>query len=331
MGAAWKTLDIKQLEALLPSIQTNVLAEWGERSGINHMNSAYQMTQDMDAMRMKILSAAADITKEWSGLRQGVIKRGVSRLRGMKKADELRALANVMHYSTDKRVDPTKTRSDPTLNKMWDALSPKAQEVYVRTRDHYRAMYDLYRVLLEDRLKLLKVPGKDNDPSTPRGHLMAEIKKIYEAGLKFEPYFPLMRYGDYWLRIGKGKSGEFYMFENPIHRELFLKQRIRKLQAEGDTRSEKEMREDEFLESGNDLRSLRERSSENSQLLKNVLNAIGSAQYGLTAEEVESLKDQVYQLYLTRCLMTVSALNSFTVKVRLASLATRCVTSLPPP
>ena len=299
MSAGWKSLNIKKLEAILPAIPTNVLAEWGERLGINHMKSAYQMTQDMDAMRMKMLSAASDIAKDWSALQQGVIKRGVSRLRGMKKSDELRALANAMHYATDKRVDPTKTRSDPVMNKMWDALSPKAQEIFVRTRDHYRAMYDLYRALLEDRLKLLKVPGKDNDPNTPRGHLMAEIKKIYEAGLKFEPYFPLMRYGDYWLRVGQGKSGEFYMFENPMQRELFLKQRIRKLQAEGDTRTEKEMRADEFIESGNSLRGLREKSAETSTLLKNVLNAIGSAQYGLTAEEVEDLKDQVYQLYLT--------------------------------
>ena len=290
LGALWSTANVKKLQALLPSIQTNNLVEWAQNLGIPELGRTWRMSQDMSAMRNKMLAASAAVVDEWLKIQPGVI----GKLRG--KKNELTALADVMHYSTDQRIDPTKSTKDPVLNKMWNALSPQAQKVYTEVRDFYQAQYDLYRGLLDARIAESSIPGDINDPDTPKGQLMAEIKKAYENGKGMAPYFPLMRYGDFWVRVGSGKSKEFYMFESQVARELFIKKRVRQLQDAGDSRTETQMREDQDLDSGNELSGLRKSSIENSTMLKNIfelLDVPGANQ------DIDALKDQIYQLYLT--------------------------------
>lgn len=292
MGSAWAGMKVKSLEALLPALQTNVLAEWATNLGINHVANVWRQMQDMSNMRVKMMSNASDIVREWTKLQAGLVGKALG------KKNEMRALAAAMHYSTDKAIDPTRDKTDPTLNAMWNKLSDPAKAIYVKVRDFYKSNFDLYRALLQDRIDALQVPGDPNDADTPRGRLMAEIKKIYETGKKLAPYFPLMRHGDYWLRIGSGQQKEFYMFESPAARYMYLKKRLRQLQAAGDTRTEEQMRTDEFIEDGNDLRVLRDRSSDSAPLLKNIFGLIGDPSTGLSPDEVEALKDQIYQLYL---------------------------------
>jgi hypothetical protein len=290
LGAMWKALNTKKLQALLPSIQTDTLVQWAENLGIAELGRTWRMSQDMSAMRTKMLGASADVVQEWLKIQPGI----VGKLRG--KKDELTALADVMHYSTDKAIDPTKSTKDPVLNKMWSTLSPQAKKVYEQVRDFYQSQYDLYRTLLDERIANSSIPGEVDDPDTPKGQLMSEIKKAYETGKGLAPYFPLMRYGQYWVRVGNGKSKEFYMFESEIARELFLKRRIRDLQKAGDTRTESQMKEDMDLETGNSLEGLRKSSVESSTMLKNIFEILDEP--GAT-EDVQALKDQVYQLYLT--------------------------------
>ncbi len=290
LGALWSTANVKKLQALLPSIQTNNLVEWAQNLGIPELGRTWRMSQDMSAMRNKMLAASAAVVDEWLKIQPGVI----GKLRG--KKNELTALADVMHYSTDQRIDPTKSTKDPVLNKMWNALSPQAQKVYTEVRDFYQAQYDLYRGLLDARIAESSIPGEIDDPDTPKGQLMAEIKKAYENGKGMAPYFPLMRYGNFWVRVGSGKSKEFYMFESQVARELFIKKRLRQLQDAGDSRTETQMREDQDLDSGNELSGLRKSSIENSTMLKNIfelLDVPGANQ------DIDALKDQIYQLYLT--------------------------------
>jgi hypothetical protein len=290
LGAMWNTINTKKLQALLPALQTSVLVEWAKNLGISELVRTKRLSDDMSAMRNKMLTASAAVVDEWLKIQPGI----VGKMRG--KKNELTALADVMHYSTDQRIDPTKSTKDPVLNKMWNALSPQAQKVYAEVRDFYQAQYDLYRGLLDERIANSSIPGEIDDPDTPKGQLMAEIKKAYENGKGMAPYFPLMRYGNFWVRVGSGKSKEFYMFENQVARELFIKKRVRQLQAAGDSRTEAQMREDQDLDSGNELSGLRKSSIENSTMLKNIfelLDVPGANQ------DIEALKDQIYQLYLT--------------------------------
>jgi hypothetical protein len=290
LGALWSTANTNKLRALLPALQTSVLVEWAQNLGISELARTKRLTDDMSAMRNKMLTASAAVVDEWLKIQPGI----VGKLRG--KKNELTALADVMHYSTDQKIDPTKSTKDPVLNKMWSALSPQAKKVYTEVRDFYQAQYDLYRGLLDTRIAEHSIPGEVDDPDTPKGRLMAEIKKAYETGKGLAPYFPLMRYGDFWLQVGSGTSKEFYMFESQVARDLFTKKRVRQLQAAGDTRSEAEMRKDQDLDSGSELSGLRKSSIENSTMLKNIFELLDVPG---ASKDTEALKDQIYQLYLT--------------------------------
>jgi hypothetical protein len=284
LGSSAETLKIANLKALLPALQTNIIAEWGEKLGIKGLAETWRGVQDMSAMRNNIMISASEISQDWLKLQPGVAGR---LLKG--KKNEITALADVMHYSTDRQIDPTKSTKDPVLNNMWNDLSPQAKKVYEEVRDFYKAQYDLYRALLDKRIAEMNIPGDISDPDTAKGRLMADIKKLYESGSKIEPYFPLMRYGDYWLRVGKGKGSEFYMFESPYQREMFLKQRQRTWEAEGKTPD---------IEKGNSLGGLRSASIQNNDgtLLKQIFETLDEP--GAT-KDLEALKDQIYQLYLT--------------------------------
>ena len=291
VGAMWHALNVKKLEALLPALQTNVLVEWGSNLGINHMEDTWRAMQDMGAMRMKMLGGASDVVTKWLDVQPGLYGKLIKG-----KKNELAELSAVMHYATDKSIDPATNRKDAALNKMWDGLSDKAKEIYIDVRDYYKSNFDLYRLLLDRRIDAMKIPGKANDPDTPKGKLMAEIKKMYETAKGLSPYFPLMRYGDYWLRVGSGKKKEFYMFEGVAQREMFMRQRVRQLQAEGDERSLEKMKADQDIETGNDLKGLRNKSVDNAPLLKEIFELVGD---GIGELDAEALKDQIYQLYLT--------------------------------
>jgi len=293
LGSMWYGLNVAKLKALMPSIQTNILAEWGTNLGIKHMDKTWRAMQDMSAMRMKMLGGASDVVNKWLNVQPGLYGKLVKG-----KKNELAELSAVMHYATDKSIDPATSKKDATLNKMWDGLSDTAKEIYIDVRDYYKSNFDLYRLLLNSRIDAMKIPGDAADPDTPKGKLMAEIKKMYETAKGLSPYFPLMRYGDYWLRVGSGKKKEFYMFESVADRELFMRQRVRDLQKEGDTRSLSEMKADEDIETGNDLKGLRDKSTTNdtAPLLKQIFELIGD---GMSEVDAEALKDQIYQLYLT--------------------------------
>ena len=293
LASMWYGLNITKLKALMPSIQTNILAEWGTNLGITHMDKTWRAMEDMSAMRMKMLGGASDVVNKWLNVQPGLYGKLIKG-----KKNELAELSAVMHYATDKSIDPATSKKDATLNKMWDGLSDTAKEIYVDVRDYYKSNFDLYRLLLNARIDAMKIPGDAADPDTPKGKLMAEIKKMYETAKGLSPYFPLMRYGDYWLRVGSGKKKEFYMFESVADRELFMRQRVRDLQKEGDTRSLSEMKADEDIETGNDLKGLRDKSTTNdtAPLLKQIFELIGD---GMNEVDAEALKDQIYQLYLT--------------------------------
>jgi len=293
LESIWSALNVVKLKALMPAIQTNVLVEWGTNLGITHMDKTWRAMQDMGAMRTKMLGGASDIVTKWLNVQPGMYGKLVKG-----KKNELAELSAVMHYATDKSIDPATSKKDATLNKMWDGLSDTAKEIYVDVRDYYKSNFDLYRLLLNSRIDAMKIPGDAADPDTPKGKLMAEIKKMYETAKGLSPYFPLMRYGDYWLRVGSGKKKEFYMFESVVDREMFMRKRVRDLQKEGDTRSMAEMKADEDIETGNDLKGLRDKSTTNdtAPLLKQIFELIGD---GMSEVDAEALKDQIYQLYLT--------------------------------
>ena len=139
----------------------------------------------------------------------------------------------VVYESTMNKVDPTKNRTDyktPELQKeydrvkgMYDKLSGRGKALYTGMRDAYKAMYD----------EVLKSIGERIDASVTDPERAKLIKRdIFDrliAKGNIDPYFPLARYGKYWLSYSaKDANGqtEFYVeaFETERERERSIAQ-----------------------------------------------------------------------------------------------------------
>jgi hypothetical protein len=294
LTARWTAFSSKSFRQLLPMIQTDVLAEWSKRLGLDKLSDAYKMLVDMSAMRVAMTARAAPISD------------ALLELQGKKPA-QYTALADVMHYSTLQAKDPTKVTTDKDLNALWNSLEPSTKKLYERVRNYYASNYDLYHKTLIDRVNNSGISGSASDPTSPKGKLIANIKLMYERGKENGPYFPLMRYGQYWLRIGKGKAGEFYMFESESDREIFLRQHMRT-----QTSSYEQLVADGDIDKGNDIQGARKDIAGLSDLIKNVFATIeeaagkpvmvtddfGELKAQYSTIDPEKLKDEIYQMYL---------------------------------
>lgn len=302
LSSMYAGFDNFKLRQVLPTLQTEAVVQWSERSGVVGIREAWQYLTDMAAMRNKSTLDMVPVSEALAKLARSA-------------PDQMRRLANVMHYSTLLYRDPTvagNLSKDADLKKMWDGLTDANKKLYEQVRDFYKANHEQYHVLLEEQIANSKLLGTPGDGKSPKGKLIAQIKQIYEDGKKLYPYFPLMRYGQYWLRIGKGVNREFYMFENAFDRNMFLRKRIRQMQEAGSTESLREMQESGVIDTGNDLSDARKRDLDASGMLKEIFNSIeeGMKQgqtvvddYGNTVSsmsrlDADKLMDEIYQMYL---------------------------------
>ena len=256
-----------------------------------HANLADALKNDPELQKAKADYQAALANPTLSPKQRSTVKGQVT-----KRENELKAV-----YEGGVVVNPH-TGERYTIEG-WDKLGTygrgEGHRIYKMARDAYRETFDLHQQLLIDKITKANIPGKANDPSTPKGKLIAQITQTFQEAQQLGVYFPLMRYGNYWLRIGKGKAGEFYMFESATARNNYARKRAEELKRDYD-----EVLADETFEVGDELQTMRDDIVESSQMLKDIFKAIeGNAQVdpitGRAAiTDVDAIKDQVYQMYL---------------------------------
>jgi hypothetical protein len=185
----------------------------------------------------------------------------------------------------------------------WEQLGKygngEGHEIFKMAKDAYKDTFDLHQQLLIDKITKANIPGQVNNPNTPKGKLIAQITQTFQEAQQLGIYFPLMRYGNFWLRIGKGKSGEFHMFESATARNNYARQR-----AEEAGKTYEDVLTDQSFEVGDDLNQIRNEVMESSQMLKDIFKALedGSVVDPTTGKagitDIDAVKDQVYQMYL---------------------------------
>lgn len=185
----------------------------------------------------------------------------------------------------------------------WEQLGKygkgEGHKIFTMAKDAYKETFDLHQQLLIDKITKANIPGQVNNPSTPKGKLISQITQSFQEAQQLGIYFPLMRYGNFWLRIGKGKSGEFYMFESATARNNYARKR-----AEEAGKDYEDVLADQSFEVGDDLSTIRNEVVESSQMLKDIFKALedGAVVDPLTGKagisDVDAIKDQVYQMYL---------------------------------
>lgn len=275
-----KIMKTEAMQQLLPALQTSTLVQWATKLGIKGLDSALSGINKMASMRNKATNAMIEVADKLNAL-------------ASKDAKQYKALGNVMHYSTIVSRDPNTVTTDKSLTEMWARLTPESKKLYNEVREFYADSHKSYHALLDEQI------AASDMQDTAKGKLIASIKKMYEEGEKLYPYFPLMRYGQYWARVGKGKASEFQMFESQSDRDRFVRERVKQLNtASGNTRTQEEIIEGGDIDVGNDLTNARKQNVAASEMLKDIFNSIDEGTKKGEAVDAEKLKDEIYQMYL---------------------------------
>ena len=290
-GAARRAYDSASLEAkgvLLNGVTTDFLVEMGGQE-IPQLQTTYRYIQEMHGMTARLMEGAADP----STVLCNVVKKDPSMMR---------PLYDLALESTLAEIDPSTDRRSAKLNARYDALTDKAKNAYKAIRDYFTDMASLYSALLDDQVAELRISSED------KSNLMAKLKTIYEVGGNIVPYFSLVRRGNFWLRVdGKGKERQFYMFQTMQERDKVASALAAKRNSTVD-----ELKDSKEFEIGNDIRSLRLDSYDNSApKLTAVMDAVDNMKLGESdtsgtmeerrariLEEKNKLKDAIYQMYL---------------------------------
>lgn len=277
----WAGMSNKAIKALVIQPTMTFLAKW---SGIKAIEDADIQMQRMIGMANSLTAAAYDV-------RQMLAKELNPFFRSAKKFRT--DFENLVYESTINRYDPSDTRNkvrDDRIDKMWSAIGEKGRRMYKALQGHYENLIDLYSDLLDQQIENLQ--GLDPDA---KQNIMSMIRSQFETGARIRPYFPLVRFGDYWLRVSKGDFKGFYMFESVGDRNAYMQQLADEMREDsGDT---------SIFETGDSVRGLRLKTQQNSDMLKSIFAALDKENFG--AEEKaggdaarEALKDSIYQIYL---------------------------------
>ncbi|WP_374295965.1 PLxRFG domain-containing protein, partial [Sphingomonas sp.] len=111
------------------------------------------------------------------------------RLRGMPKREEVRK------------------RMYPTLRAAWAALTPEAQTYYRQLRDAYRKRSGQVEDALAERIEASEAP------ETLRRKLIHSIRQQFESYRLQGVYFPLQRYGEYFIAAERDGEPVFLMLD----------------------------------------------------------------------------------------------------------------------
>ena len=157
----------------------------------------------------------------------------------------------------------------------------KGKEIYKMARDGYRRNFDEHYDLLMRRIDDSGM--EEADAAAAKDY----IEKMFEEARSKVVYFPAMRFGQFWFSVGKGANSEFYTFESATARNVALKRIKKQMKDANDDRGTKQ---------GDDIRALRGmvNNKEASYALKNIFDTL----QGGVVEDMEGLKDMVFQMYL---------------------------------
>ena len=160
----------------------------------------------------------------------------------------------------------------------WTDVPPQGKKLFRMARDEYKATFDEHYRLLMERIDDMALEEADET------QLKDAVERMFAKARERVVYFPLKRFGEYWVTVGKGKDGEFHLFETASEQDAFLAQ----LRQDKETRT---------VSSGFGRDTLRNLvgNKDASAALKGVLDMIDET----GGTDIDLLKDHIFQMYLT--------------------------------
>ena len=310
-NAAWGKVDASQrgqeraaaLKSFMALRDPRVI--WARLEGIwdkldNPARKAIALTFDRNGIASTIgkhipaLHEIADRLQKMDGMAAS-IRAGAAKQAGMvvnfaredRKAMEV--LDRLIPASTLARYDPANPPASGVravkTDEAYAALKPAGQRVYREIRDYFADLHNSARDIMEASVDALDLPAD------AKQKLMASVRLAFEEG-RIDPYFPLMRYGDYIFRIKERGADDYESFR-------FETKEDRNLAAEAYAKEQGAALEDLDVELAEDDngKDLRTEVESRSKLLKEMYQAIDSMDTADTNAKAK-LKDNMYQVYL---------------------------------
>jgi hypothetical protein len=187
--------------------------------------------------------------------------------------------------------------SNYQLTKMLASIEGVPENVLARI-ENYSPSEDTLNTLL--RSGFTKKVQSDLASGGADAKTILDIRNEFEKSKIKGPYFPLMRFGQFWYQIGKGENREYYMFESQGAREAHLQAR---LDQEPNKTAREALEKTVGTNIGDDYQRQMDLHARQSEFLKDSFAAIDDLDMaGLTAAEATNrkseLKDNLYQTYL---------------------------------
>jgi hypothetical protein len=140
----------------------------------------------------------------------------LQKLRNKTKPGDWQVLESVVTDSTIAMYDPSSRNKSgkpdapegPAIQRAYNGMSSELKQVYSTVKDHYLELFKNYRAALEKDLAVL--------PAEERQQILDAIDS------RIKPYFPLMRFGDYFLRFERNGETVTMAFESPEVRNGFI-------------------------------------------------------------------------------------------------------------
>jgi hypothetical protein len=293
LRSIWKRASALQRKLLVKLVPTSFLVNWAG-DAIPELSNTNKLLQKMGGMTEQLLHSAGELTNEVERA-----FRADETLRG--KLDKLTSVATLAEV--DPATIDTAERSEE-LDKAWKDLGADGQKIYLRIRNHFEVLSKYLSKLLDDQVDSLNISDED------KKNLMKKIRATFEKGSRINPYFPLVREGDFWWSMGSGKNRVFFMAETAAERDNVareyaadkLKRGANESASAFDKRVEDklaELTEDGEFETGDTIGDLRKKPYGQGQgkLLTGTFEAIDKINFA-DPEARERLKDAIYQTFL---------------------------------
>ena len=315
------------IKAILKTLSTEDIARWG--SQIKNFANVQKEVNTMSGWRTNEMRKLFEQYESWAGWAKKNLQAQktlsnlafvstllgadpVTRVNGkrltldesIKQDPELLSLTKELNASTTaEKSKPgikgkiTKRTNDlKIVHKIYDKLLAEGGKegvgFYEMAKNEYARLYQESVDTLKEKIKLSRLDSEG------KKRILARVELDMQEANKKGVYFPLVRYGQFWLRVGKGRNGEFYMFESATQRDIYAEQ----IAAERGI----DVNDADLIAAGDDIASLRagvEDPNTSGQMLKSVYDLIdnsGSTTTGVAGaiDPKQELKDGVYQLYL---------------------------------
>lgn len=197
------------------------------------MHEVTQVTVDptSDYERLLMRDDRGEQTPWTEDLRKARIKTLQEQMRGRAGDDKTALLDQIKDLRKLPAREKARELKYPEQVAKWNALSPKAKEMFGMMRDHYRETSERIEEATLARIQALDIPEQNKRAA-------AEMVRTNFADNKVGGvYFPLARFGDYWIASRlPGEDGEGGEYHFTKYEDAYAAQRAEKqLQANGHT------------------------------------------------------------------------------------------------